>query len=279
MDPLISVIIINHNYDQYLEKCITSVLEQNYPNVEVILVDDGSTDFSNEIIKKYEDLLTAKFLGPSAQGPSEARNIGISICRGDYIAFLDADDYWLPDKLAVQMSYIEENNIAGVYSTTHLQNLSTGTSLVTDNPELTFESYVLKPLGVGGYLMSTLLLSADVIRCVGGFNRYLRHGEDYDIGSRIFAQFQIDCIERPLTYIRQHPGSLSQRYDTSFLVDMSVWSYLFLETFHNRLSLPLRIRYVTAVGVGAIKVVIKFKDIRGGSKFLLKWIDLFRFLK
>ena len=279
MQPLVSVIITNHNYDQYLEKCITSVLEQNYPNVEVILVDDASTDFSNEVIRKFEESLTAKFLGPSTKGPSEARNVGISVCRGDYIAFLDADDYWLPNKLTEQMSYIQKNNIDGVYSTAYLENLSTGTVLVTYNPEITFESYALQPLGVGGYLMSTLLLSTEVIRSVGGFNKYLRHGEDYEIGARIFAQFQIDCIEIPLTYIRQHPGSLSQRYDTSFLVDMSLWSYLFLETFHERLSLPLRIRYVTSVGVGAIKVVAKFRDIRGGLRFLLKWIELFQFLK
>jgi len=96
--PLVSVIINNYNYGCFLSQAIESVLEQTYPNWELIVVDDGSTDNSCEVIESYKDCLTAIFQKNSGQG--EALNAGITQSKGEIIFFLDADDYFHKDKLA-----------------------------------------------------------------------------------------------------------------------------------------------------------------------------------
>ncbi|HEY0656892.1 MAG TPA: glycosyltransferase family A protein, partial [Pyrinomonadaceae bacterium] len=99
--PKVSVIIPNYNYAKYIAETIDSVLAQTYPNLEVIVVDDGSKDDSLKILRSYGDKITV--IEQKNQGVARARNIGTAYSNGEYIAFLDADDVWLPEKLARQM--------------------------------------------------------------------------------------------------------------------------------------------------------------------------------
>ena len=105
--PSVSVIIPTYNAAQYLPHAIDSALKQTYPHKKVIVVDDGSTDHTWSVIEPYLERIS--YLRKDNGGPASARNLGISKSKGEYIAFLDADDIWLPEKLAVQVDFLKKN--------------------------------------------------------------------------------------------------------------------------------------------------------------------------
>src|SRR4051812_17019821 len=105
--PSVSIIIPAYNSERYLRASLQSVLEQTYRDYEVIVVDDGSTDGTKAAVLGVEGSI--RYIYQSNQGPSAARNTGIAAARGDFICFLDADDSWTPDKLAIQVEFMERN--------------------------------------------------------------------------------------------------------------------------------------------------------------------------
>lgn len=118
MEPLVSIIMPCYNAERYVAQSIESVLAQTYQNWELLITDDGSTDKSVEIISKYctkDDRITV-LVPDEHQGIARARNMSISRARGRFIAFLDSDDIWYPEKLEKQVGFMLENDIAFTYS-------------------------------------------------------------------------------------------------------------------------------------------------------------------
>ena len=105
MNNLVSVIIPNYNGSEYIRECLESVFEQDYNNLEVIVVDDGSKDSSLEVLSGFSERI--KVISQPNLGSSAARNAGILASSGDLIAFLDSDDYWLPTKISKQVAEME----------------------------------------------------------------------------------------------------------------------------------------------------------------------------
>ena len=110
--PKVSAIIPNYNYAQYVGEAIDSVLDQTYPNIEVVVVDDGSSDGSREILEGYGDRI--KVILQENQGVSAARNNGVKASEGRYLAFLDADDAWLPTKIQKQVDALNNSQNPGL---------------------------------------------------------------------------------------------------------------------------------------------------------------------
>ena len=112
--PTVSVIIPVYNAQDYIDLTITSVIEQSYTDWELIIVDDGSTDGSSNIIKNFVNIdnrIRTVRLDKSTGGPAYPRNVGMKEANGDYLAFLDADDIWDKDKLKLQIDYITKSEI------------------------------------------------------------------------------------------------------------------------------------------------------------------------
>ena len=107
MQPLVSVIIPAYNCVEFVSHAINSVLKQNYENKEIIVVNDGSTDDTPDVLESFGDQITV--VNKENGGAPTARNAGLRIARGKYIAFLDADDLWLDGKLTMQVRYLEEH--------------------------------------------------------------------------------------------------------------------------------------------------------------------------
>ena len=106
---MISVIIPTYNREKFLPATIDSVLRQTYSDYEIIVVDDGSTDGTQEVIEKlYGGKL--KYIYKNNGGPASARNVGLKNASGNYIAFLDSDDLWFPEKLETQIRFMEKNH-------------------------------------------------------------------------------------------------------------------------------------------------------------------------
>ncbi|WP_071459768.1 glycosyltransferase family 2 protein [Bacillus massilinigeriensis] len=110
MTVKVSIIIAAYNTSKYIKKCIDSILKQTYENFEVIIVDDCSTDNTMEIIKGYQDSRIKAFINEENKGPSFSRNRAISLSVGEYIAILDSDDWWAPERLKEMLDFLECKN-------------------------------------------------------------------------------------------------------------------------------------------------------------------------
>lgn len=114
---LVSVIIPAYNSETFITKAIDSVLSQSYPHIETIVVDDGSTDHTARVVRSYGDRI--KYVYQDNQGHAKARNRGLQESRGEYCAFLDADDCWLPQKVELQVDILERNPDTGITHCNH----------------------------------------------------------------------------------------------------------------------------------------------------------------
>ena len=279
LNPIVSVIIINHNYGQFIGTAIDSVLNQTYSSFELIIVDDGSTDESVKTIEQYRSSDSQICLIPHKGGPSRARNHGINLAKGEYVAFLDSDDYWSPDKLSKQIDFIQQNSLDGTYSVVELLDVNHHTKIVSGNSEIEFTRFIDSPLGVGGFLMSTLLLRRSTLLASGYFDPELNHGEDLDFAARIFRNANIKCIGIPLCTIRRHVGSLSASFDPKFLSDLTIWTDSFLSRFGSDFSRSKRLRYIYRTTLGTIKICILNRRPRLLFKTLFRITRLSRYLR
>jgi len=199
--PLVSVIIPVFNAAPYLRESIESVLGQSYPNMEVILVDDGSTDGSLEIMRAYGDRV--QLIQQDRAGPGAARNRGVQAARSDYIAFQDADDVWMPGKLDAQVRFMLEHPEFGVvfgqfaFWNPDQNHRYPDPKLFLDRPE-TWE--VKQPLSGSIYVdelmdsciaMITPIVRREVFEAIGGFDEKLLGGSDYDFWLRATHRFLV----------------------------------------------------------------------------------------
>ena len=212
MNPLISVIIPTYNHGQFIQEAIESVFAQTYKTLEVIVVDDGSTDNTREILKKYECGIT--YIFQNNEGVSSARNHGLSIAKGELIAFLDSDDVWLPEKLESQFKIMQsEHSIGlvgcGAYIMDYLGNVE------QERLAKNFKSYeeFLQQLSIRNIFRnpSCALVKMECFSRVGFFNEKLQFGEDWDMWLRIAKLYKVGFVERPLMKFRGHGFSKSYK--------------------------------------------------------------------
>ena len=172
MSSLVSCIIPVYNGERYLPETLDSVFGQTHQELDVIVADDGSTDRSREVATNYPRPVVC--ISQENAGHAAARNLALGIARGEFIAFVDADDLWLPSKLAMQLQWLAERpHVAAVF--THLQNFW---SPDVDPAQRTGGEDALAP--VPGYSSVTMLARRSMFDQVGLFDPSLKHGNDRD---------------------------------------------------------------------------------------------------
>ena len=218
MYPLVSVIIPAFNAENFLHNTLESALAQTYPDFEVIVVDDGSTDGTADIVRLFvEKDHRVSLIAKKNGGVSTARNIGIKQGRGQYVAFLDADDLWHRDKLMEQVSalYVDGVEFYAAAFSLH-RNITIDDQVVDssyywgDRDFSLAQHLVLGPVGNG----SSLIVRRDVALDVGGFDvDYVRLGaggcEDLDFELKIAARHPIRCVPRYHVGYRVYDGNMS----------------------------------------------------------------------
>jgi len=207
-EPLISIIITNYNYSHFIEDAILSALNQDYPNKEVIVVDDGSTDNSISVIKKFEPqiALISKLNG----GVSTARNVGVNYSRGDYLAFLDADDYWDEMKIRKQYERLVDADCELVYCNMKILDSSGIGQVTNEQREGCFHSLFLSNPGKTPFPPSSVLISRSLARMVGEWDASLINAaEDFDFFRRCSKYTEFAMIPEPFLTHREHPDSLT----------------------------------------------------------------------
>ena len=177
--PRVSVIIPTYNCEKYVERSVKSVLEQTYTDYEVIVVDDGSIDNTGNILKLYDDVI--QYLYQTNQGAAIARNYGCQIAQGEFIAFLDADDFFLPNKLEEQMAIFEADSTIDLVQSGWIIVDKNGEGLTDVTPwkvapELNLETWLLHKC----VRPSALILRKIWWKKVGGFDHRYPPTEDLD---------------------------------------------------------------------------------------------------
>jgi glycosyltransferase involved in cell wall biosynthesis len=193
---LISVIIPTYNRAIWLKEAIESVLNQTYKQFELIVVDDGSTDTTRELLQQYGPELAVLLAGHG--GPSAARNCGIAAARGGYIAFLDSDDVWLPDKLRAQMLFFQDHPEARVCQTEEIW-IRNGLRVNPMQKHKKYSGWIFEqclPLCIVS--PSSVMIERSVFERVGLFDETFLACEDYDLWLRIAAHFPIFLLDTPL---------------------------------------------------------------------------------
>ena len=214
MNPKVSVIVTCYNYGDYVSKCLKSIELQTFKDFEVVVVDDGSTDNSKSEIKKFLKDKRFRYIWQKNSGQANAKNNGIKNSHGDFIAFLDADDFWEIDKLEKQLELFSSKDIGVVYS------LSKYIDCFGKNVKLEIASNYLKPQR--GMVTNKLIMdnfvpfSSSVIRreCIdkfGLFDESLLMGIDWDLWLRISTFYKFDYCKEPLLLYRiGHSGQMSK---------------------------------------------------------------------
>jgi glycosyltransferase involved in cell wall biosynthesis len=180
MTKLVSVIIPCFNAEKWIAEAIDSCLNQTYSAIEVIVIDDGSTDDSLDVIKRYDGKITWES-GPN-RGGNHARNRGFALSKGDYIQYLDADDYLLPEKLERQVQFLEETAFDVVYGDwRHQYHLPNGDSYLEDIKVTGTQPDLLESLLADWWVSpACLLFKRSPITQVGGWDESLKAGQDRD---------------------------------------------------------------------------------------------------
>lgn len=214
--PLLSVLVDTYNHEKFIEQAIVSVLEQDFPkqDVEILTVDDGSTDQTAELLKKFEPRI--RNLQKNNGGQASAFNLGIPECRGEVIAFLDGDDWWAPNKLALFSEAFQANPSVGLIGSSITEVLAGGvqrSELVRDSPRFRIDSLA----GARTFRMrksflgtSRMAYRVDLLRRIGRVPEALVIEADeflFTLGS-VFSEVLI--LREPLTFYRIQGQNLFQ---------------------------------------------------------------------
>ena len=203
--PLVSCIIPVFNGERFIQEALDSILAQTYEHLEVLVVDDGSTDGTAASVQRYR--AQVRYLHQENGGPPVARNTGLCAAQGELIAFLDADDRWAPTKLALQVDCFRRNPQLGI-CLTHIQNFWES-ELAAEQEQLQNHR---RSQPLPGYVTAALLARRDVFETVGTFNTQWQHGDDFDwfVRARQLG-IHIELLPDVLVYRRMHPGNRSRR--------------------------------------------------------------------
>lgn len=211
MNDFVSVVMPVYNSAKYVFESITSVLNQSYKNIELIIINDGSTDDSDYIIKKFRTEPKIKYIYQDNKGPSATRNCGILSSKGNYIAFLDSDDVWLEDKLERQLQKIKQDGADIIYSDRF--NIDIDGNIISRKKPLFYSGNIIEALYIDNFIcLSSSLLRKDVFKKVGLFNESLHMSEDYEFWLRAALQCTFCFVDEALVKYRIHPNQSSARY-------------------------------------------------------------------
>jgi glycosyltransferase involved in cell wall biosynthesis len=200
---LISVVMPCFNAETFVAQAVESVLQQTYPKVELIVVDDGSTDASLGILQRYGDRLT--LLRQANQGPYPARNRGVEASRGEFLAFLDADDWWTPDCLARLHAAAAASGAAVAYCGWQNVGLPGPRGEPYLPPDYEHDNKLERFLRAAApWPIHAALLRRSVWHDVGGFDTTLPTVMDYDLWLRVGAFREVVRVDKVMAFYRHH---------------------------------------------------------------------------
>jgi glycosyltransferase involved in cell wall biosynthesis len=207
--PSVSAVVTTYNYARFLPDALDSVLAQSYPELEIVVIDDGSTDDTAAVARRYADR-GVRYVKRPHGGAGRARNAGLEVTSAPLVAFLDADDAWLPDRVEAGLAHLARYpELALVAAHAYACDEQMRPTAVV--PAATRErGHMLERLLVDNVVLnpSSVLVKRTALEAAGGFSE-IPFGEDWDTWIEIAKRFPIGFIDRPLALVRRHSGSVS----------------------------------------------------------------------
>jgi glycosyltransferase involved in cell wall biosynthesis len=205
--PPVSVVIPTFNRAWILPEAVASVLSQTFENFELIVVDDGSTDGTLSLLENVKDI---RVVAQENKGVSAARNSGIEAAAGDYLAFLDSDDLWLPEKLASQMAFFKAHPESMICQTQEIWIRNGKRINPRERHRKASGMFFERSLELCLVSPSAVVIRRNLLEAVGRFDEALPACEDYDLWLRIGARYPVFLVDKPLVIKRGgHADQLS----------------------------------------------------------------------
>lgn len=209
--PTVSAVVTTYNYARFLPDALDSVLGQSHRELEIVVIDDGSTDDTGDVVSRYADR-GVRYVRRPHGGAGRARNAGLEVTSAPLVAFLDADDAWLPDRVEAGLAHLARHpELALVAAHAYACDEQLRPTAVV--PAATREKgHMLEQLLVDNVVLnpSSVLVRRQALEAAGGFSE-IPFGEDWDTWIEIAKRFPIGFIDRPLALVRRHSGSVSPR--------------------------------------------------------------------
>lgn len=233
---MVSVIIVVYNEEKYISQAIESVLNQTYKNIQLIVVDDGSTDKTAELVKKYKNV---KYIYQENRGEGSARNLGMSLADGDYLAFLDADDLYRNDKIEKQVKILKENNdIHIVYNDLEVvdESLNYMSTLksegVFEKREDLLAMILYRQVIQGPICMMIKKECAQDIK----WSEKLIYTVDYKYTIDLAQKYNFKYIEEPLYIYRRHGNNLSNSHSVTLKEEIKILKKIGIDSIKEMIN-------------------------------------------
>jgi glycosyltransferase involved in cell wall biosynthesis len=207
INPKITVYITNHNYGKYIIQAIESVLGQTFKDFELIIVDDGSTDNSRQILKEYEKTINTKIIYQGNRGLSISNNIALKQARGEYIIRLDADDYLDKNALKILINEFDDENIGMVFGDWYLINQKGDILGIEKRHDFDKDVSLYDQPAHGACTM----FRTKFLKKIGGYDEGIACQDGYELWFRFIAEYEIRNISIPIFYYRKHGLSLTDK--------------------------------------------------------------------
>jgi cellulose synthase/poly-beta-1,6-N-acetylglucosamine synthase-like glycosyltransferase len=207
---LVSVITATYNMAGYIGETLDAILAQDYPHIESIIIDDGSTDNTMEVLEPYLKDPRVRVVQQANAGQTVAKNRGIAEAKGEFIAFCDADDTWRQDKLTLQIPRFDDPEVGVVFS--DIICIDGEGEVIDIRPMDRVGGKITAPLLVDNYVpFPTSVARASVLEEVNGFDESLTMSIDYDLWLRISVKYLFAYVEEPLANYRIWEGQMSKK--------------------------------------------------------------------
>jgi len=213
--PAVSVVIPAYNAERYLGETLDSVLAQTYRDFEVVVVDDGSTDSTRDIVASYGE--PVRCIEQANAGPSAARNHGVREARGEAVAFVDSDDLWMPEKLAHQMPLFDAEGRVGLVYSEAERMASDGSPIPTTRRTKPQGDVFLDLLVKNHCPTSAVVVRRECFLAAGGFPEDMVWAEDWCLWLRIARRWQFRAVQEVLVRHRVHAGALTGKLSDAYL--------------------------------------------------------------
>jgi len=220
---LVSIVVNCYNGEKYLNQCINSILNQTYKNIELIFWDNQSTDQSKNIIQSYRDKRIKYFYSPNYTTLYQARNLSLKECKGDFVCFLDVDDYFLKNKIAKQLLYFNDQKVGVIYSNYYRYYEDINKKKLLTNKQLpsgNLTQYILEESQIS--FMTVMIRKKSLDSLKFNFDRKYSIIGDYDLLYRLSFNWDFCYIEEPLAVYRIHKDNFSKN-SILFIDELKDW--------------------------------------------------------
>ena len=255
MMPTVSVIINCFDGEAFLRQAIESVMAQTFTNWEIIFWDNQSTDRSAEIIKKYKDPRIHYYYSPTHTMLYEARNYAVEMAKGEFLAFLDVDDWWLPNKLECQVKLFMNPKVALVYGNYWIRHEQKGNCRLAYRKVLPAGEILGKLLHSYSVGLLTLMLRRSMLpSSKSPFDSRYHIIGDFDLVLRLAANYQVACTQEPVAVYRIHQNNESILNRGKQVEELERWVDEMSRTpdigeNKNFPLIPTRIEYIKSIGL------------------------------